>query len=110
MGPAWKDTVIVTMTEFGRTARVNGTQGTDHGTGTVMFLVGGAVKGGRIITDWPGLRSNQLREGRDLAATIDARSVTKGVAVDLLGASAATLNRDVFPGSDAAAPTKGLVV
>ncbi len=109
MGPAWRDRVIVTMTEFGRTAHVNGTQGTDHGTGTVMFLVGGAVRGGRVIADWPGLRTNQLRDGRDLAATIDNRSVTKGLAVDLLGASPTTLNRGVFPGSDAAAPTKGLV-
>jgi uncharacterized protein (DUF1501 family) len=110
LGPAWKDTVVVAMTEFGRTAHINGTQGTDHGTGTVMFLVGGAVSGGRVITDWPGLRTNQLRDGRDLAATIDARAIAKGLAVDLLGASPAALNRDVFPGTDAVAPAKGLVV
>jgi len=110
MGPAWKDTVIVAMTEFGRTAHVNGTQGTDHGTGTVMFLAGGAVRGGRVIADWPGLRSNQLREGRDLAATTDMRSVVKGIAVDLLDASPAILGRDVFPGSEAVVPAKGLVV
>src|SRR4029077_10045163 len=84
LGSTWKDTVVVVMTEFGRTARVNGTQGTDHGTGTVMFLVGGAVRGGRVVADWPGLRSNQLREGRDLAPTSDVRNVMKGVAVDLL--------------------------
>ena len=109
MGPAWKDTVIVAMTEFGRTAHVNGTQGTDHGTGTVMFLAGGAVRGGRVITDWPGLRSNQLRDGRDLAATTDARAVVKGLTVDLLGASPAILGRDVFPGSENLAPTRGLI-
>ena len=110
LGPAWKDTVIVAITEFGRTARINGTQGTDHGTGTTMFLAGGAVRGGRVIADWPGLRQNQLRDGRDLAATTDMRSVIKGVAVDLLGASPALLSRDVFPGSEAAAPMKGLIV
>jgi uncharacterized protein (DUF1501 family) len=110
MGPAWKDTVVVAVTEFGRTAHVNGTQGTDHGTGTVMFLAGGAVRGGRVIADWPGLRSNQLREGRDLAATTDMRSVVKGVAVDLLDASPAALGRNVFPGSESVAPARGLIV
>ncbi|MBS0221241.1 MAG: DUF1501 domain-containing protein [Proteobacteria bacterium] len=109
MGPAWKDTVIVAVTEFGRTAHVNGTQGTDHGTGTVMFLAGGAVRGGRVIANWPGLRSNQLRDGRDLAATTDMRAILKGVAVDLFGASPAALSRSVFPGSDAVAPTAGLI-
>lgn len=109
MGPAWKDTVVVAMTEFGRTAHVNGTQGTDHGTGTVMFLAGGAVRGGRVIADWPGLRSNQLRDGRDLAATTDARAVVKGITVDLLGASPAVLGRDVFPGSENVQPTRGLI-
>ena len=110
MGSAWKDTVVVAMTEFGRTAHVNGTQGTDHGTGTVMFLAGGAVHGGRVIADWPGLRSNQLRDGRDLAATTDARAVVKGITVDLLGASPAALGRDVFPGSETVAPVRGLIV
>jgi uncharacterized protein (DUF1501 family) len=109
MGPAWKDTVVVAMTEFGRTAHVNGTQGTDHGTGTVMLLAGGAVRGGRVIADWPGLRTNQLREGRDLAPTTDMRGVTKGIAVDLLGVSPALLDRDVFPGSPSVAPVKGLI-
>jgi uncharacterized protein (DUF1501 family) len=110
MGPAWQDTVILAATEFGRTAHVNGTQGTDHGTGTVMFLVGGAVRGGRVIADWPGLRSNQLREGRDLAATTDMRAVTKGIAVDLLGASPTALAQTVFPGSQSVAPVQGLIV
>jgi uncharacterized protein (DUF1501 family) len=110
LGSAWKDTVIVAVTEFGRTARINGTAGTDHGTGTAMFLAGGAVRGGRVIADWPGLRQNQLRDGRDLAPTTDMRAVVKGVAVDLLGASPAVLGRDVFPGSDAVKPMKGLIV
>jgi uncharacterized protein (DUF1501 family) len=110
LGPAWKDTVIVAVTEFGRTARINGTQGTDHGTGTTMFLAGGAVRGGRVIADWPGLKQAQLRDGRDLAATTDMRAVIKGVAVDLLGGSPTLLNRDVFPGSEAVASMKGLIV
>jgi uncharacterized protein (DUF1501 family) len=110
LGPAWKDTVVVAITEFGRTAHVNGTQGTDHGTGTTMFLAGGAVRGGRIIADWPGLRQNQLRDGRDLAATTDMRAVLKGVAVDLLGGSPAALGRDVFPGSESVRPMTGLIV
>ncbi|WP_184363893.1 DUF1501 domain-containing protein [Rhizobium sp. BK602] len=110
LGPSWKDTAIVVATEFGRTARVNGTDGTDHGTGTTAFLAGGAIKGGRIIADWPGLKQQQLRDGRDLAATTDLRAVIKGIAVDLLGASTALLARDVFPGSDAVRPMKGLIV
>jgi uncharacterized protein (DUF1501 family) len=110
LGPAWSDTVVVAVSEFGRTARVNGTQGTDHGTGTVMFLAVGAVRGGRIIADWPDLQQTQLRDGRDLAATTDMRAVLKGVAVDLLGASPGALGRDVFPGSEAVAPMKGLIV
>jgi uncharacterized protein (DUF1501 family) len=92
LGPAWKDTVIIAVTEFGRTARINGTQGTDHGTGTAMLLAGGAVRGGRVIADWPGLKQSQLRDGRDLAATTDMRVVIKGVAVDLLGGSPAAGN------------------
>jgi uncharacterized protein (DUF1501 family) len=110
LGPAWKDTAIIVATEFGRTARINGTDGTDHGTGTTAFLAGGAVRGGRVITDWPGLKQNQLFEGRDLAATTDIRSVIKGMAVDLLGASAGHLASVVFPGSESVQPMKGLIV
>src|SRR5262249_42588858 len=58
MGPAWQDTVVAVVTEFGRTARINGTEGTDHGTATVALLVGGALKGGRVIADWPGLKDS----------------------------------------------------
>jgi len=108
LGAAWKDTAILIATEFGRTARVNGTDGTDHGTGTTAFLVGGAVKGGRVIADWPGLKDAQLRDGRDLAATTDLRSIVKGIAVELLGASPGQLAREVFPGSDRIAPKAGL--
>lgn len=109
LGPVWKDTAIVVATEFGRTARINGTEGTDHGTATTAFLAGGAIAGGRVIADWPGLKQNQLYEARDLAATTDIRAVIKGVAVDLLGADAGHLAEAVFPGSQAVQPMKGLV-
>ena len=68
MGPAWHETVVALVTEFGRTARINGTDGTDHGTATVALLAGGALKGGRVIADWPGLKSSRsLREPRSEA-------------------------------------------
>jgi uncharacterized protein (DUF1501 family) len=107
--PYWKDTAILVVTEFGRTARINGTAGTDHGTGTVAFLMGGAVKGGRVIADWPGLKEAQLYQGRDLKPTTDLRAVTKGVLADLYGVSAAALAGRVFPESAAAAPMQGLI-
>ncbi|MGA7324963.1 MAG: DUF1501 domain-containing protein [Rhodomicrobium sp.] len=107
--PYWKDTAIFAVTEFGRTARINGTAGTDHGTGTVAFLAGGAVKGGRIVVDWPGLKPHQLFQGRDLNPTTDLRAVAKGVLSDLYGVSARTLAEAVFPGSATVAPMKGLI-
>ncbi|MBN9063944.1 MAG: hypothetical protein BGP06_11680 [Rhizobiales bacterium 65-9] len=109
LGPAWKDTIIAVVTEFGRTARINGTTGTDHGTGTVAFLVGGAVKGGRVIADWPGLRQQQLLDGRDLKPTTDVRAVLKGVMMEHLGLSAATLAERVFPATADLPPLRGLV-
>ena len=110
LGDHWRDTTIVAITEFGRTARINGTTGTDHGTGTVAFLAGGAIKGGRVIADWPGLKPAQLYESRDLNPTIDVRGVLKGLLADQLGLSAAVLSDNVFPDSSAVAPFKGLVV
>jgi uncharacterized protein (DUF1501 family) len=105
----WRDTVVLVITEFGRTARVNGTVGTDHGTGTVAFLAGGAVKGGRVIADWPGLRQEHLYDGRDLKPTADLRAVAKGVLVDLFGVSATRLAAEVFPHTAAVPPIRGLV-
>jgi uncharacterized protein (DUF1501 family) len=105
----WRDTVVVVATEFGRTARINGTEGTDHGTGTIALLVGGAVKGGRIISDWPGLKPASLYQGRDLAPTTDLRAVFKGVLHDHLGIGETTLAQTVFPDSAAAKPMKGLL-
>ena len=109
MGPAWKDTIVAVVTEFGRTARVNGTQGTDHGMATVALLVGGAVKGGRILADWPGLREAALYEGRDLAPTRDLRAVLKGVLRDHLGVPDGALGASVFPESTVAKPLDGLI-
>ena len=76
---SWRETVVAVVTEFGRTARINGTDGTDHGTGTVALLTGGALKGGRVIADWPGLKPADLFEGRDLKPTVDLRAVLKGL-------------------------------
>ena len=109
MGPAWKDTVVVLATEFGRTAHINGTAGTDHGTATVALLAGGALKGGRVIADWPGLKPANLYENRDLKPTTDLRAVIKGVLKDHLRADERVLAQIVFPGSDAVKPTADLV-
>lgn len=87
LGSTWNDTVVVVMTEFGRTVAPNGNRGTDHGTASCAFLLGGAVRGGRVIADWPGLAPGQLNEGRDLRATTDIRAVLKGVVRDHLGVS-----------------------
>src|SRR3954462_8189880 len=97
MGEAWRETVVTVVTEFGRTARINGTNGTDHGTGTIALLAGGALKGGRVLADWPGLKNAQLHEGRDLAATIDLRAVLKGLLKDHLRVSDQALAASVFP-------------
>ncbi|TPN36615.1 DUF1501 domain-containing protein [Mesorhizobium sp. B2-3-3] len=110
LGERWKDTAIVAITEFGRTARINGTVGTDHGTGTVVLLAGGAIKGGRVIADWPGLKPAQLHEQRDLAPTSDVRAVLKGLLADQFGLSAAVLGYKVFPESAAVKPMTNLVV
>ena len=109
MGPAWHETVVALVTEFGRTARINGTEGTDHGTATVALLAGGTLKGGRVIADWPGLKSADLLENRDLKATTDLRAVLKGLLRDHLRADERALAQDVFPGSDAVKPLAGLV-
>jgi uncharacterized protein (DUF1501 family) len=99
MGPVWNETVVTVVTEFGRTARINGTNGTDHGTGTIALLAGGALKGGRVIADWPGLRQADLYEGRDLAATTDLRAVLKGLLRDHLRVTDQALATSIFPGS-----------
>jgi uncharacterized protein (DUF1501 family) len=109
MGEAWRNTVVIIATEFGRTAAPNGANGTDHGTGAAAFLAGGAVNGGRVLADWPGLSNSALYEGRDLRPTTDLRAVFKGVLCDHLQISAAALDRDAFPASNAAAPRQDLI-
>ena len=109
MGPVWSETVVTVITEFGRTARINGTNGTDHGTGTIALLAGGAIKGGRVIADWPGLKNAQLHEGRDLAATTDLRAVLKGLLKDHLRVTDQALAANVFPGSGDVKAMDGLV-
>ncbi|MBN9221539.1 MAG: DUF1501 domain-containing protein [Mesorhizobium sp.] len=110
LGERWKDTAVVAITEFGRTAQINGTVGTDHGTGTVVLLAGGAIKGGRVIADWPGLKPAQLYQQRDLAPTSDVRAVLKGLLADQFGLSATVLGDKVFPDSAAVKPMRDLVV
>ena len=97
------------ITEFGRTARINGTDGTDHGTGTVAFLAGGALKGGRVVADWPGLKEANLHERRDLKPTTDLRAVLKGLLKDHLRVDEGALASKVFPESSAVKPVAGLL-
>jgi len=108
-GPAWRDTAVVVLTEFGRTARINGTEGTDHGTATVALLAGGALKGGRVIADWPGLKPQQLQDGRDLKPTTDLRAVVKGLLHEHLRVDERALAATVFPDSGAVKPMSGLL-
>ncbi len=109
LGPVWRDTAVLVATEFGRTAATNGTRGTDHGTGAAAFLLGGAVRGGRVIADWPGLSAANLYEGRDLKPTLDIRSVMKGVMSEHVRVPTAALEKDVFPDSAKAKPLVGLL-
>ena len=96
MGDDAENITLVTMSEFGRTARQNGTGGTDHGHANVMFVLGGQVKGGKVYGKWPGLANEQLNEGRDLAVTTDFRRVLGEAAYKTLGSKNLEL---VFPGS-----------
>lgn len=108
LGPTWGATAVLVATEFGRTAAANGTRGTDHGTGAAAFLLGGAVRGGRVMADWPGLSSAALREGRDLEPTLDTRSIMKGVLADHLRVPTAALENEVFPDSAGARQVSGI--
>jgi uncharacterized protein (DUF1501 family) len=90
-----QDVAVVTMSEFGRTARENGNRGTDHGHGNVMFAFGGAIRGGKVYGTWPGLAQSQLYENRDLAVTTDFRDVLGELVTKHLGNHALT---GVFPG------------
>jgi uncharacterized protein (DUF1501 family) len=109
MGADWANTVVIIATEFGRTVAPNGAGGTDHGTAAAAFLAGGAVRGGRVLADWPGLGRQALHEGRDLRPTTDLRGVLKGLLADHLRVSSSVLERDAFPDSADARPVQGLL-
>ena len=108
LGPAWKDTAIVIASEFGRTDAMNGTQGTDHGTAGAVFVAGGAIKGGRVIADWPGLKPADLYQARDLKPTTDFRAIATGVLRDHMRLQGAQLAA-VFPSSAPIKPRDGLI-
>jgi len=109
LGPVWNDTAVLLATEFGRTVAENGTRGTDHGTATAAYLLGGAVNGGRVVADWPGLSPRQLYQDRDLRPTLDLRSVMKGLLAEHLQVPERALESSVFPDSRAARPLTGLL-
>jgi uncharacterized protein (DUF1501 family) len=109
LGDVWPRTAVLLATEFGRTAAANGTRGTDHGTGSAAFLLGGAVAGGRVLADWPGLSARNLYQQRDLKPTLDLRSVMKSVLHEHLQIASGALDRDVFPDSSAAPYIAGLL-
>jgi uncharacterized protein (DUF1501 family) len=108
LGGEWSNTVVVFATEFGRTARVNGTNGTDHGTGSTGLLLGGALKKGGIVGDWPTLKAASLYEGRDLRPTVDSRALFKGLLRDHMGIDRRGLDTAVFPDSASVEPIAGL--
>jgi uncharacterized protein (DUF1501 family) len=95
---AWKRTVVLAMTEFGRTARENGTNGTDHGTGGLAVLAGGAVPGGKVLGQWPGLLPDKLLDNRDLMPTGDIREVAAAMLYRQFGVDPHNLTTKVFPG------------
>jgi uncharacterized protein (DUF1501 family) len=108
LGAVWGQTVVVAATEFGRTAAPNGTGGTDHGTGGAAILAGGALRGGRVIADWPGLAPTQLYEGRDLRPTADLRALFAGLAAEQFGLDPGRVAATLFAGAKVV-PLTGLV-
>lgn len=109
LGPVWSNAVVIAVTEFGRTARINGTAGTDHGTASTMILAGGALKRGGIVGDWPTLADASLFENRDLAPTLDVRQVFKGVLASHMEIDSRALDTAVFPDSNGARGLDGLI-
>ena len=99
-GDAWKNTVVLAMTEFGRTARENGSKGTDHGTGGLAILAGGAVLGGKILGQWPGLADDKLLDSRDLMPTGDVRELAAAMLYRQFDISPGSLTNTIFPGLD----------
>ncbi|SFM44315.1 DUF1501 domain-containing protein [Variovorax sp. OV329] len=109
LGEAWRTTTVLVATEFGRTAAANGTGGTDHGTGAVAMLFGGAVQGGRVLADWPGLGPSSLHEGRDLRPTQDLYAIMATSAGEAFGVDPQKLARAVFPEARVSSFPSGLV-
>ncbi len=109
LGPLWGKTMVLVATEFGRTVKVNGTQGTDHGTASVAWLLGGAVKGGRVVADWPGLSDAALYEGRDLRPTAGLDAVIGSAVATHFGVDPARAMPALFPGQKSARMLDGLV-
>ncbi|MEH6521849.1 DUF1501 domain-containing protein [Sulfitobacter sp.] len=105
-GPVWNKTTVVAVTEFGRTAKINGTGGTDHGTGGLMVMAGGALRGGRVMADWPGLEEAQLYGRRDLMPTRDVRAYLGWLLHSQFGLSKSAIETSVFPGVDLGADPK----
>jgi uncharacterized protein (DUF1501 family) len=108
LGAAWQKTIVLVVTEFGRTVAINGSRGTDHGTGAAALVLGGAVRGGRVMADWPGLADRDLHEGRDLRPTLDLRALFKAALAAQLGTGEAALETQVFPESRAVRPLEGV--
>ncbi|MEE9253966.1 MAG: DUF1501 domain-containing protein [Pseudomonadales bacterium] len=109
LGAAWKYTAVLVVTEFGRTVAMNGTRGTDHGTASAAFVLGGAVAGGRVAADWPGLRHSDFYEGRDLRPTMDVRSLYLGLLSQHMGASEKALKEVVFHNASLRSPPRLIV-
>ena len=107
LGPAWDRTLVLVATEFGRTARINGTGGTDHGTATATMLLGGTVLGKRVVADWPGL--SKLYEDRDLTPTTDLDALIAGAVAGHFGIDPARTMATLFPGSTGRRPVAGLI-
>jgi uncharacterized protein (DUF1501 family) len=108
LGAEWQHTAVLMVTEFGRTVAPNGSGGTDHGTAGAAFVAGGAVRGGRVVTDWPGLGERDLHEGRDLRPTLDLRALFKAALIAQMAIDEARLATEVFPGSAGVRPLEGL--
>jgi uncharacterized protein (DUF1501 family) len=109
LGPAWSKTTVLVATEFGRTAAANGTGGTDHGTASVAMVIGGAVAGGRVVADWPGLRNGDLYQGRDLKPTASLDALIAGVASESLALDPHRTAHTLFAQAGSAQPMTGLI-
>ena len=109
LGPLWNDTMVLVATEFGRTVAINGTGGTDHGTGTAAMLIGGGVRGGRVLADWPGLRPAALFEARDLKPTMQLDAFIGGAVAGHFGVDPARTMAALFPETKRGAAVRGLV-